>query len=168
MVDDALQRLIDIEAIKQLKGRYFYSLDNKDWSGWTSVFTEDLHFEGDGFVYDGRDELLGFASTSLEGITTVHHGHSPVIVVSEPNRATGTWAFEDVVVRQGAGDFAGFRGYGYYRDEYVRTSEGWRISRFAETRLWKEPLAGTKADTTPPVAAASGRSGQRSTARTPR
>jgi hypothetical protein len=142
MSDDALQRLIDIEAIKQLKGRYFYSLDTKDWDGWKSVFTEDLHFEGDGLVYDGRDEFLAFVAPSLETITTVHHGHSPVIVLSEPDRATGTWAFQDIVAHQGEGDPVGFRGYGYYHDEYVRTSDGWRIARCAETRLWVEPLAG--------------------------
>jgi hypothetical protein len=36
-----IQRLIDIEAIKQLKARYFRFMDTKDWMGFGSVFTLD-------------------------------------------------------------------------------------------------------------------------------
>ena len=32
----------DIEAIKQLKARYFRTLDQKDWAGYRAVFTDDV------------------------------------------------------------------------------------------------------------------------------
>ncbi len=35
---DPLQRLVDIEAIKQLKARYFRLLDTKRWDEWGQVF----------------------------------------------------------------------------------------------------------------------------------
>ena len=35
----------DIEAIKQLKARYFRMMDTKDWDGLARVFTEDVHLD---------------------------------------------------------------------------------------------------------------------------
>jgi len=32
----------DIEAIKQLKARYFRTMDTKDWDGMRTVFTDDV------------------------------------------------------------------------------------------------------------------------------
>ena len=46
----------DIEAIRQLKARYFRALDAKDWELYTSVFTADL-------VVDNRRA----GSTLIEG-----------------------------------------------------------------------------------------------------
>ena len=37
----ALQQLMDIEAIKQLKARYFRFMDEKRWDEWGQVFTHD-------------------------------------------------------------------------------------------------------------------------------
>ena len=40
------QQLLDLEAIKTLKARYFRCMDSKDWDGLESpgkCFTEDLH-----------------------------------------------------------------------------------------------------------------------------
>ena len=34
--------LIAIEQIRQLKARYFRSMDQKDWDLWEQVFTEDV------------------------------------------------------------------------------------------------------------------------------
>ena len=32
----------DVEAIKQLKARYFRTMDTKDWAGMCQVFTDDV------------------------------------------------------------------------------------------------------------------------------
>ena len=34
--------LADIEAIRQLKARYFRTMDQKDWEGYRQVFTVDV------------------------------------------------------------------------------------------------------------------------------
>jgi hypothetical protein len=39
---DAAQELWEIEAIKQLKARYFRLMDAKDWRGLAEVFTPDV------------------------------------------------------------------------------------------------------------------------------
>ena len=43
MDEDLLQRLCDIEAIKQLKARYFRLMDQKRWDDWALVFAKDAH-----------------------------------------------------------------------------------------------------------------------------
>ena len=38
---DAIETLLAIEAIKQLKARYFYTLDTKQWHDYGALFAAD-------------------------------------------------------------------------------------------------------------------------------
>ena len=38
---ELLRQLADIEAIKQLKARYFRLMDQKKWDEWAMVFSKD-------------------------------------------------------------------------------------------------------------------------------
>ena len=44
-LDDPARRLLEIEAIKQLKARYFRLMDTKDWKGFAAVFALRLLHE---------------------------------------------------------------------------------------------------------------------------
>src|ERR1700682_3396195 len=94
--DDSLllQRLLDIEAIKALKARYFRLMDQKRWGEWADVFASDAHLEVPeaAVVVDGRAGVVESVSTVLEGVRTVHHGHMPEIEITGPDTATGVWA----------------------------------------------------------------------------
>ena len=89
MTDPDLQRLLDIEAIKQLKARYFRFLDTKQWDDWGMVFTEDVVMEVPeaDMVNNGRAEVVGNVSAALAGTTTTHHGHMPEIDITGPDTA---------------------------------------------------------------------------------
>jgi SnoaL-like domain len=53
----------DIEAIKQLKARYFRTMDTNDWAGFRGVFTEGVVMDttaAGGSVVTGADEFLAF------------------------------------------------------------------------------------------------------------
>ena len=39
---DAVEKLLALEEIKQLRAKYWRTLDTKQWEDWGSVFTEDL------------------------------------------------------------------------------------------------------------------------------
>jgi uncharacterized protein (TIGR02246 family) len=134
-----VQRLLDIEEIKQIKARYFRCLDTKDWEGLARVFTADAALEAEGNVREGRDNIVGFIAKVLDGVVSVHHGHMPEITVTGADSATGVWAMFDYLTlpTEGAG---GFRGYGHYHEEYVRQEEGWRIKRLLLTRLRVDPF----------------------------
>ena len=65
VMSDPLQQLLDIEAIKQLKARYFRCMDTKDWDGFRDVFTVDAVLEAEGRVREGGDNIAGFISKLL-------------------------------------------------------------------------------------------------------
>ncbi|MHB8661628.1 MAG: nuclear transport factor 2 family protein [Acidimicrobiales bacterium] len=139
-----IQRLLDIEAIKQLKARYFRSMDTKDWSGFGAVFTHDVHVvvpEGDMDI-TGRDAAVAAISGALTGVQTVHHGHMPEIEITGTDTASGIWAMEDYVEFAGAnGARAGLRGYGHYHERYHRDAGGWLIAELRLSRIRVDPLS---------------------------
>jgi uncharacterized protein (TIGR02246 family) len=125
----------DIEAIKQLKARYFRTMDTKDWAGMRQVFTDDVVIdtaEAGGSVVTGADDFMTFLQEALGGATTVHQGHMPEIDVTSDATATGTWALNDIVIWPN-----GMRldGYGHYHETYAKGADGWRISSSKLTRL---------------------------------
>jgi uncharacterized protein (TIGR02246 family) len=141
---DTVQRLVDIEEIKQLKARYFRSLDRKDWDAFGGVFTRDavLEVPEAGMVVHGRDAIVEAVSDALAGSTTVHHGHMPEIEITGAGAAQGIWAMFDYVEwpAPDGGARSGLRGYGHYVEEYVRDEGRWRIARSRLERLRVDPL----------------------------
>ncbi len=53
MTLEPLQYLMNVDAIKSLKARYFRCLDTKDWDGWLDVFTDDVVLSFDTAVSTG-------------------------------------------------------------------------------------------------------------------
>jgi uncharacterized protein (TIGR02246 family) len=141
---DPLQRLLDIEAIKQLKATYFRTLDAKDWEGFGAVFARDARLEVPeaDMAVQGRDAIVAAVREPLTGTRTVHHGHMPEIEVAGDGTATGIWAMADYVEWPSApGERVGIQGYGHYHEEYVREEGRWRIARSRLERLRVDPLA---------------------------
>jgi hypothetical protein len=75
----------------------------------------------------------------LDDAITVHHVHAPEITITGPDTATAIWAMDDLVTMFRPRERR-FHGYGHYHDEYVRTDQGWRISRTELTRLRVDKL----------------------------
>jgi len=139
MTDPAnLQELLDIEAIKQLKARYFRLMDLKQWDDWGFVFTTDCLMEVPeaDVVNRGRQEIVAHVSGALVGARTCHHGHMPEVEITGDGTARGTWAMFDYVEwDQRDGVRVGLQGYGHYREEYAREDGEWRIARIRLERL---------------------------------
>jgi uncharacterized protein (TIGR02246 family) len=126
----------DIEAIRQLKARYFRTIDTKDWAGLRDVFTDDVVVDS---VESGGEEFLAFLPQALDGVVSVHHGHMPEIEVTSATTATGIWAMEDMLRWPNGMEL---HGYGHYHETYRKTDAGWRIATTKLTRL--------RQDMTPP------------------
>ncbi len=128
----------DLEAIKQLKARYFRLMDTKDWDGLRDVFTSDVAIdmsaEGGGVTHTFSD-FLPFLQNAIGGVTTVHHGHMPEITLTSESQATGIWAMEDMLWWPENGPLRHMHGYGHYHETYRRTPDGWRIASMTLTRL---------------------------------
>jgi len=125
----------DIEAIRQLKARYFRTIDTKDWDGLRRVFADDVVMDtvdAGGDVMIGADEFLDFLQGALADVVSVHHGHTPEIELTSPTTATGIWAMEDML-RWGNG--MELHGYGHYHETYEKVDDTWRIKTQKLTRL---------------------------------
>ena len=143
---DPTQVLLDAEAIKRLKARYFRLMDEKRWEEWAEVFAEDVvvalpdDLPGAAPVR-GRVAVVATVSQALAEARTVHHGHMPEIELLSATTARGTWAMHDVVeIRLPDGTTRGFRGFGHYFEEYSKDGEHWRIASLELRRLRRDPL----------------------------
>ena len=134
-MDDAGWR--DIEENKQLKARYSRLLDTKDWASWRSVFADDFvsdTSEAGGQIVSGADEFVAFTRGNIgkPSQPTVHQVHAPEIELLSATSARGVWALEDVVALAPG---VNLRGYGHYRETYVKTEGRWYIKSSKLTRL---------------------------------
>ena len=143
-----VERLSIIDAIQQLKARYFRTLDSKDWVGYQNVFTPDLLADmrdangqrDESQLIRGAANYVAGLAPLLQDVITVHHGHSPEIQVLSASEATGIWAMEDKLW-PGDGSPLPFRhlhGYGHYHERYLRWEGEWRISEIRLSRLHVE------------------------------
>jgi uncharacterized protein (TIGR02246 family) len=127
--------LAEIEAIKQLKARYFRTMDTKDWDAMRQVFTDDVVMDtssSGGGVVTGADEFMAFLQSAIGDVVTVHHGHMPEIELTSPTTATGVWAMEDMLRWP---DGSEMHAYGHYHETYVKVDGAWRIATSTLTRL---------------------------------
>lgn len=138
-----VERLLAIEAIRQLKARYFRCMDQKDFAGLAETFAPDASFgaryakgvpdDGDGaslrgFRVSGRDAVMERITARIRTADIMHHGHMPEIEVLDAASARGTfamesshWAVEDGRVT------ALVRSFGYYHDTFTCADGRWRI-----------------------------------------
>lgn len=150
---DSTARLADIEAIQQLKARYFRTLDTKDWDGFKSVFTDDAEIGpiDNGFTQElldlrapdarqtvapasGLDAFVNRVAINVGPLISTHHGHQPEIEITGKNEATGIWAMEDVLVWPQDG--YRLRGTGHYWENYRKVDGEWKIASMKLTRLY--------------------------------
>jgi hypothetical protein len=138
----ALETLVAVEDIKQLKARYFRYIDTKQWELLPSVFTEDCTFGFEGVVpgqvsrYESVEHFVEGLKVILADVASVHHGHTPEITLSGPGHATGIWAMTDLLERPLGHPLSSFTGYGHYFEEY-RKEDAWRIASVYLSRLLK-------------------------------
>ena len=134
--------LAAIEEIRQLKYRYFRTLDLKQWDEFGDCLAEDvvarygtqamdkpLHF-------DNRADVVEFMAGNLgTDIISIHVASHPEIQV-DGDTATGSWGFEDTVIVPAFE--VQIRGGGYYQDEYRRDADGrWRIASTRYERIYE-------------------------------
>ena len=121
-----IQHLEDIEAIKQVKYRYWRHLDLKQWDELAELFIPEatVCYSSGQYEFNGVEQIMRFLRESLgteRGSVTIHHGHHPEIAITGRTTATGTWALYNYMfnVRENRGIRIG----AYYEDRYVKLAE---------------------------------------------
>jgi len=141
-LEQRIRQLEDIEAIRALKAKYSMHADEKYTDDHqlrseeereaiageqASVFTEDAIWDGGAQFGVLRGKKAIHASLrSIGWKFAMHYFVNPVIEVNG-DRATGRWMLWEVATLA-ASDKAVFLA-AVTEDEYVRTSEGWRIAK---------------------------------------
>jgi hypothetical protein len=149
---DSIARLEDIEAIRQLKARYFRALDTKDWAGFKEVFTEDAAIgpidngmtpellalraadQQKPVTSTGLDAFVERVATNIGPLITTHHGHQAEIQITADGEASGVWPMEDILVWPNEGKR--LRGTGHYWETYRKIDGQWKIASMKLTRLY--------------------------------
>jgi hypothetical protein len=143
-----IEKLLAIEEIKQLKARYFRSIDTKEFDTLRTVFAPDAVFDFREALRDpvagtpegytehepvaGLENIVTYISGALANAQSAHHGHTPEIELLSDTTARGIHPMEDTVKN---GTFF-FRGYGHYRETYEKIDGAWRIKTSQLTRLF--------------------------------
>jgi hypothetical protein len=142
---EPLTQLLAIEQIKQVKARYFRSIDTKDIALLRTVFTDDATFdvrcsvtlepdpEGRGYQ-EGGDAITAFIAAAIAPNRCVHHGHCHEIEVLSETEARGVIAMEDMVYLE-ADQSLIFHGMGHYHETYRKVDGQWRIHTLRLSRV---------------------------------
>src|SRR3954471_8071287 len=62
---DALERLVAVQAIRDLVVTYAMAFDARDWDRLATVWTEDAAWIAPGHAFEGRDAIMAFMRTCL-------------------------------------------------------------------------------------------------------
>ena len=121
-----IERLIAIEEIKQLKARRDHAVDRKDWATLESLHAPDHQSHVDGFPpWTTAAEMMANIRAGMEGVTSVHHSHTPAITFDSPVKAHGTWAMEDNLYWKQGDEEHWLRGFGFYEETYEKRDGRW-------------------------------------------
>lgn len=139
---DQLARLTAVADITNLVARRCRSLDAQDWSMYAACHTFDVvswaigSEQGSEEPTRGIDAVLAFLREQLAGRITVHHVHSPEIVITSDETATGVWAMEDRLWWQQDGQEHWMHGFGQYQETYQKHQGDWLIASRRLIRTW--------------------------------
>ena len=149
---DALETLIEIEAIRRLEARYARYADEKRWGDLAGLFTVDGWFrpqDGDGNVIanmEGRDVISEALSSRNSGdVQPIHQLLTNEIDIESPTTATAVWAMADLIFRGDSAipeaspdsplpPFRTMRGWGHYHVTYRKIDGEWFMATRALTR----------------------------------
>lgn len=126
----------DMLAIQQGIARYSYTFDSGDAEGWANIFTEDglWEFYAQGAAQpsvrlEGHAALRDFCSQRFserrDDITSYHHQSG--IIFDEVNPDTARVRVMLIITVQVPGEQPQLYMTGIYHDQWVKTTDGWRI-----------------------------------------
>ncbi len=135
-----VQRLMDMEAVRQLKHAYFRCIDTANFAELATLFHEDVSVDFVGGTYEwkleGRDEYLESIQKSFTSQAVGHHnGHHPEIQMLSETEATGIWYLTDNMWILSGNFFT--TGTAVYWDRYVKLDGRWLIKDTKYRRIYE-------------------------------
>lgn len=147
-----VEELLAIEEIRRLKARYMRYVDSHDWENWRKLMADDVVFgptqpdpDGTKPRIVGADALVATVSQVMAEVHSVHIGFMPEIEILSADEARGVWGMEDILRWS---DGRVLKGYGYYRETYVRQDGAWK---FKTIQLFRKSEENYGLETTRPT-----------------
>ncbi|MDX2274584.1 MAG: nuclear transport factor 2 family protein [Hyphomonadaceae bacterium] len=134
--------MADVLEIQALLATYVFALDEKDFDALDSVFTPDASFDytATGGVTGDWKTIKPWLQAALARFPVTQHLVGLPRIRLDGDKATcATMLFNPMLVKHNGKDVLFFIG-ATYRDDLVRTKEGWRITRRVETDPWMKDL----------------------------
>ncbi|CAA0116668.1 Bile acid 7-alpha dehydratase [Halioglobus japonicus] len=135
-----IQRLMDIEAIKQLKYAYFRCVDTANLEELGTLFHEDVtvHFRGGNYEWNlqGREEYVnGIGQSFSTEAVGQHNAHHPEIQILSETEATALWYLADNmwILNHNAKT----HGTALYWDRYLKVDGKWLIRETNYERIYE-------------------------------
>ena len=141
MNDQVLQELLDREAIKEVRALLAQALDYKDWALFESLFLEEV--EADFTAYGvpaqkvRREDLRASYQHNLsrEGLRTQHiSSNFRITIHGDTALCTSNFLAQHYIKGFEGGEEFFLRAE--YRDQLVRTENGWKISTITLSTLF--------------------------------
>jgi ketosteroid isomerase-like protein len=131
-MDDArLQQLFDEKEIVDVMTAYTTALDTKDWDLLASSFTPDGdanfgNLAGVGAL-DSPQAIVELCRGALQDLQATQHLQGNFVVEVDGNTARSSCYLQANHFLEGAPGGSMFVVWGKYRDQFVRTGDGWKI-----------------------------------------
>ncbi len=139
-LEKRIQRLEDIEAIKKLMGKYYRTLDTKNWEELKTCFSPNVvtSYSDGKYCFKGPEETVGFFAKVMgpESQISQHQGHTPEITIIDDKTASGHWYLQDfLVLRQQ--DIC-VNGTAIYTIKYEKLNNEWKILDIGYERIFEQ------------------------------
>lgn len=137
-----IERLGAINAIRELKSRYFRGIDTGDGALVRSILAADCELDYMGCCTDpatgrdfipamnvvlrGRDAWKSDGMSRL-GIVSVHQSHNYEVTFDDELNARAIWSMTDRLFFPPGGAFSLMTGYGHYHDSYRLVDNAWQL-----------------------------------------
>jgi 3-phenylpropionate/cinnamic acid dioxygenase small subunit len=136
-----LQDLLDRAEIADLLNGYAYGIDQRDWSRYRSVFTDQIWVD---LGWAGVNEQIPADNWVLSSVKPLgacdatQHRMTNIDIELNGDRAVlrAQMTARHVLVTDGVSEMQTVGGY--YEHDVVRTAQGWRISKLRLVITWEE------------------------------
>ena len=126
-LEKRIRVLEDIEAIKQLKAKYWHCIDMKQWEELAETLSEEVDADLGVFKPPDKQSYVQFMKNTVDrsSIAGIHQGHNPEIEITSDTTARGKWELYNYLVDSAANKTLTFAAF--YEDEYLKEEGQWKI-----------------------------------------
>ncbi|PFG73047.1 nuclear transport factor 2 family protein [Tepidiforma thermophila] len=114
-------------AIQQLYARYNHAIDSGNGAAWAACFTPDGRFSSASGTFEGREQLEAFGNAFATRMKARHWTNN-LVLDGDGETASGSCYLMLLRLAPGEQPPASILVTAIYRDELVRTAEGWKFA----------------------------------------